>query len=76
MTFTAKLSNLAATFPPSGNVQFYDGVTQIGVGPISSGTATFSISTLGVGIHTMTAVYVGDPNYGPITSGGLQERVN
>lgn len=76
VTFTAKLSNTAANFPPSGTVQFFDGVSLIGVGVVNSGTATFPSSMLSVGVHTITAVYSGDPNYGSATSSELQETVH
>ena len=76
VTFTVKLSNTATSFPPSGTVQFYDGVTQIGTGVMSGGTATFSSSTLSVGVHTITAMYPGDQNYEPLTSSEITETVN
>jgi N-acetylneuraminic acid mutarotase len=75
VTFTTKLSNTVATFPPTGSVRFFDGVTQIGIGVVTGGTATFSSSTLSVGVHTITATYSGDPNYVPLTSNELPETV-
>ncbi len=70
VTFTATVSPSAAT----GTVTFYDGSTQIATTQtISGGSASVSTSTLGVGSHTITAVYSGDANYATSTgtlSGG------
>ncbi|WP_342616812.1 Ig-like domain repeat protein [Rhodoferax sp. GW822-FHT02A01] len=47
---------------PSGTVTFMDGATSLGSATISSGVATYSVSTLSVGSHSLTAVYGGDAN--------------
>lgn len=58
---------LTATVTPggaSGTVTFYDGVTTLGTGPLSGGTATLDITTLALGPHpAMTAAYGGNTNY-------------
>jgi hypothetical protein len=46
----------------TGTVSFFDGATLLGTGTLSSGVATFPISTLAVGSHSLTAVYSGDAN--------------
>jgi uncharacterized protein (TIGR03437 family) len=54
---------LTATVAPStatGTVMFLDGGTTIGASNLSGGTAAFSVSTLSVGNHTLTASYGGD----------------
>src|SRR5258706_116901 len=43
---------------PSGTVQFYDGPTLLTEKPLSSNTATFTISSLSAGSHSMTATFV------------------
>jgi hypothetical protein len=54
------LSSLAITFK--------DGSTTLGTAALNgSGQASISISTLGVGSHSITAVYSGDPNYATST---------
>jgi hypothetical protein len=59
VTFTATL-NAGAT----GTVTFSDGSNVLGVANItSSGTAPFSIWTLGTGSHNITATYSGDAKY-------------
>jgi N-acetylneuraminic acid mutarotase len=61
ITLTASFTATGAT--PTGTVTFLDGTTSIGTGTLnSSGNATFSISTLAVGSHNLTASYAGDAN--------------
>ena len=65
VTFTATMSAVApASGTPTGTATFYDGATQIS-SPVTltSGTATFTTSALNVAIHTITAVYSGDPYF-------------
>lgn len=58
ITFTATVSPSSAT----GDVNFYNnGATMpLGSGALSGGTATFSTSSLPVGINNVTATYMGD----------------
>ena len=77
VTFTATVSvNSPYTGTPTGTVTFYDnnGATTLGTGTLSSGKATFSISTLTAGTHTITAVYGGGSNYSG-SSGALTQTV-
>ncbi len=61
MTFTATVSaNSPGSGTPTGTVTFMDGSTSLGTGTLSGGVATFSISTLPVGSHSITGVYSGD----------------
>jgi hypothetical protein len=71
VTFTAAVSGGA-----TGTVTFMDGVTVLGTGTVSGGTASFSTTTLSVGTHSITAVYSGDPNYNGATSAVLSQVVN
>ena len=73
VTFTATITSFAT--PPTGTVIFMDGATQIGSSTVSSGVATFTISSLSNAIHAITAVYSGDQSYGPASSGVLSEKV-
>src|SRR5208283_4359084 len=62
----------------TGTVIFDDGATSIGQGVLNgSGVATFSTSTLSVGVnsHTISAVYQGDANYSGSTSNSLTQTV-
>ncbi len=69
VTFTATVTpGIAGT--PTGAVSFLDGTTQLGTSPVNgSGIATFSISTLAAGSHSITATYSGDGNFNGSTSG-------
>jgi subtilisin-like proprotein convertase family protein len=58
LTFTATVTNTSGTSAvPTGVVKFLDGATLLGQANLSSGKATFSSSTLAVGVHHVTAVY-------------------
>ena len=70
VTFTATVSPPAVT----GNVQFeVDGVS-LGTSPLAGGVATFSISTLTAGEHTVVASYGGDVTH-EASSGSLTQTV-
>ncbi len=71
VTFTATISPAAAT----GTVTFKDGSTTLGTGSVGSGKATFAISTLAAGSHSITAVYGGDANDNTGTSSALTQTV-
>jgi phospholipase C len=75
VTFTANVTS-AAGLTPSGNVQFKDGKTVLGVVALNaSGVATFSIATLPSGSHTITAVFVGSLNFAESISPVLTQVV-
>jgi len=78
VTFTATVSPLSpGAGIPSGTVVFYDGVTAIGTGTLSSGTTTFSTSSLVVGnSHSINVVYGGDTNFTGSTSSAVSLTVN
>jgi len=72
VTFTASIAPASGSGVPTGSVTFNDGATQIGTGTLnSSGAATFSTSSLGVGSHSVTAVYSGDANFSGSTSAAV-----
>jgi O-glycosyl hydrolase len=55
---------------PTGTVNFLDGATNIGMGTLTNGVATFSTSTLAVGAaHSLTASYAGDATFSPSAAG-------
>jgi hypothetical protein len=58
ITFTATVSPKTAT----GIVQFTDGATPMGTRPLTGGVATFTVQSMSVGSHDITAVYSGDAN--------------
>ncbi|RSL18366.1 YVTN family beta-propeller protein [Edaphobacter aggregans] len=66
-----------ATVPAgsTGTVQFLDGMTVLGAGTVSGGTASLSTTTLSVGTHSITAVYSGDATYNGATSSAVSQVV-
>jgi sugar lactone lactonase YvrE len=61
---------------PTGNVNFLDGTTTIGQAALSAnGTAVFTTSTLAPGIHSLTAIYVGDSNNSTSTAAAVNEQI-
>jgi sugar lactone lactonase YvrE len=60
---------------PTGTVNYMDGTTLLGTSPVTSGGATFTTSTLSVGTHLITAMYVSDGTYATSTSPVLTEIV-
>lgn len=72
-TLTATVSGVS----PTGTVSFFDGASQIGSAvALSGGTASTSVSNLGVGGHALTAVYSGDANHFTSTSLVATQTVN
>jgi len=57
-------------------VEFFDDGNHLGAGTLNAGgQATFSTTALGVGSHTITAIYGGDVNFNGSTSPGLTQIV-
>jgi hypothetical protein len=76
VTFTATVAQTAGTTVPTGTVQFsVDGTAVGGAVTLSSGTASFAISTLAVGLHTITAVYTPDTGNFTGSNGATGQRV-
>lgn len=76
VTFTATVKpagNSHAT--PTGSVTFMDGTVTLGTAALASGVAKFTLATLAVGSHPITAVYGGSPNLGPSTSAAVSQIV-
>jgi hypothetical protein len=77
VTLTATVTSAAGAIP-SGIVNFVqNGTTTIGtVGLNSKGTATLSITTQIVGLHSLTAAYPGSTNFGASPSPAVNLTVN
>lgn len=75
VTFAATVSSAGPT--ATGAVKFFDGAQQIGAANLTGApaTASFTISALAVGAHTITASYAGDLYNGPGTSAALTETI-
>jgi YVTN family beta-propeller protein len=74
VTFTADVDS-STVGTPTGTVTFFDGMTALGPGTVSSGEATLVTTSLGLGSHSITAVYNGDANYAGSSSGVLTEVI-
>jgi hypothetical protein len=76
VTFKATVaSNTNGT--PTGSVTFMDGSTPLGNATLdASGAAVFTLSTLPLGSHSITAVYSGDTNFAGSTSSAVKVTVN
>ena len=72
---TFKASVFSSGGIPTGTVTFEDGATILGTGALVAGAASFGVSALGSGDHRITAVYGGDPNFGPSTSAPVTQTV-
>jgi len=70
--FAVKVTGLS----PTGSVSLFDGGVQLGTGTLAAGMASFTISSLAVGSHSLTAQYSGDPNNAASTSAALIQTVN
>jgi Bacterial Ig-like domain (group 3) len=85
VTFTATVNPDGIFFVPLGTVTFMDGSTVLATVPLnaldqwtassSSQLATFTTSSLGAGIHSITTVYSGDLNFAGGTSSIFNETV-
>jgi Bacterial Ig-like domain (group 3) len=75
VTLTATISP-APTGSPLGTVSFYDGETLLGTTNVnSSGAATFPITSLAAGVHSLMAVYSGNTGFATSTSSVFTETV-
>jgi hypothetical protein len=76
VSFTATVSSSAGA-PPNGElITFKNGSAVLGTAALSAGNASLTISSLPVGIFTITATYPGDSTFAASTSPGLRQVVN
>jgi len=78
VTFTATVTGVIG-HPPTGTVTFWDGAVPVTTRSLSSGVASWSVSTLSVAStppHTIVAVYNGDPNYSGAGSNTVNQQVS
>lgn len=81
ITFTATVTDLVpGTDTPIGIVTFRDGSTTLGTGTLVTvdgvTTATFQTSSLAVGSHAITVLYIGDSKHKGSSSGTLMLSVS
>jgi hypothetical protein len=75
VTFTATVSTGSGAPPNGETVSFMKGKTVLGTGTLTSGTATFTTSSLPVATSAITAVYGGDANLAPSKSNIVDQVV-
>ena len=78
ITFTAVLSPNPVPGVPfaQGQVGFYDGATLMGVSNLQSNVAALNVSNLAVGLHQVSAIYLGDDNWSGATSGFFAQTIS
>jgi hypothetical protein len=82
VTFTAQLGSVSSQpffSSPTGTVTFYDQSVgaQIGTAPMSAnGQAVLTVSSIGPGVHSITASYGGDPSFLPSTSNAVSVTID
>jgi hypothetical protein len=59
----------------TGTITLMDGKTPVGTASIAGGAATFTLSSLGLGSHSLTASYGGDANFAAAVSSALSEAI-
>ena len=70
---------LTAVVSPStvtGTVTFRNGMTVVGTSPVSSGSATLTLSNLNAGAYDFTATYDGDATHDPSTSAVVHVEIH
>lgn len=73
VTFTATITTNGGA--ATGTVTFLDGTAVLGTAAVKSGTAVFSLSTLSIGMHPISAAYGGDANDASSQSSVLSQQV-
>lgn len=74
--FTAVVTSSFGAVPDGETVTFMKGITALGTGALSAGSASFTTTTLPVGTDSMKAVYGGDPQFGSSTSVAVSQVVS
>jgi len=75
VTFTVAVRDAQGTAVPTGNVILMDGAAELGTAPLNAnGFVNFSISSLSLGNHAITARYAGSANFDP-SNAALTEAV-
>ena len=66
VTLTATVTSTGGV--PPGSVTFQDGTTSLATVSLGSSSATFTVTTLAAGTHSLTAVYGGSKSFAGSTS--------
>jgi len=75
VTFTATVTGTGPV--PTGIITFMDGTNTMGTGGLNGvAQGSFITNTLPAGLHLITAIYGGDGNFNPSTSGVLSQQIS
>ncbi len=74
-SFTAEVVPASGTGAPTGIVEFLDGSNVLGSSPLSGSLAVFSVASLGVASHSITAIYEGDGFFAESQSPAVYQKV-
>ena len=76
VVFTAAVTSTVASKAPTGTVTFLDGSTSLGTANVDAiGIAAFTTTSLGGGVHSITASYGGDSTFNTSTSTAVTQTV-
>lgn len=75
-TLSSGVNASSGTGTPTGSVTFDDGTNALGTASLSGAQAAFTVSSLSVGSHSITAAYSGDSSFLASTSSALSQVVN
>jgi Bacterial Ig-like domain (group 3)/FG-GAP-like repeat len=76
ITFTATVTSTGGAPPNGETVTFYNGLNVLGTAPMTGGIAALTNSSMGSGMHTISAAYLGDANFTGSTSPVLEQAVD
>jgi hypothetical protein len=68
-------ATVTSTSTPTGTVSFFNQTTLLGSSPLNAGVATLTVSTLPLGMQSITAAYSGNTNFTAVTSTAISEQV-
>ena len=74
-TVTGNVQGSSISTIPTGTLMFMDGSANLGIAPLSNGSAQFTLPILSVGPHAISAKYSGDANYQAGTSLQITQNV-
>jgi len=74
-TVTGSVQGSSISAIPTGTLTFMDGSANLGIAPLSNGSAQFTLPILSVGPHAISAKYGGDANYQAGTSLQITQNV-
>jgi autotransporter-associated beta strand protein len=78
VTFTATVTPAPPSTggpTPTGSITFMDGTAFLGTATLNNAVATFTTSSLSVGTHSITAIYINDGNYSSSTSPAVNQVI-